>query len=352
MYLKHPDSRKIVRVKRVINVVDTAFLDRAIPAYLMTSKAEMQSPRTTGQKQEHLSKFRWFLQRDNIEIVDECAIQLFLQYIATAHMHPDGRWELSKEQVGSAALRSKQPVGRNTVRSYFTTLRAFFRWCLFRHLIESSPMEYMRPPTKEDRPVVPMEISQIDQLIEEAKRGRQPARDIAILYMLFDVGLRANELVALKVRDVDPYTNRVTVQHGKGDKTRHVFMGKKCAEALWVYNGARGECDPDDALFESRQGGHLQPNGLGQLIRKMGKRRGVTGVRCSPHTLRHSYGVTKLEMGCSDMYLMRSMGHSTMDSTKVYVNFVEGQMQRLQQAFSPADQLASSNKKRGRPRKS
>jgi integrase/recombinase XerC len=343
MNKRPPDHRK----KPALNLAE---LTRAIDGYVMDSRVRMQSPRTTEQKREHLGKLLWFLQNKGFSAITESSVQQFIAYIPAAHNDPEGRWGIADPTTGMPGISAKRPVGRNTVRSYFKTLKTFFGWCIKRTLIEKCPMELMQMPTKEDVDVVPMSISQIDQLIEAARLSKNPERNIAMITLLFDRGLRAAELVSLKVKDVDPFTNQITVT-GKGNKQRTVYMGRTCGQVMWDYHNSMGERSPEDALFESRDGGHLKPNGLGQVVRENGRRARVTGVRCSPHTIRHSYAVETLEAGASEIYLMRSMGHKTLDSSKGYANFVKASMQRQAAMFSPGDKLSQQpKKKRGRPR--
>ncbi len=100
-------------------------------------------------------------------------------------------------------------------------------------------------------------------------------RDQAMIMMLLDTGLRASELSALKVGDVDLKTGKVQVKHGrlggaKGGKGRTVFLGKSARRTLWRYLAERedGE-DPDAPLFLVQYDRPMNKNALRLLMAEL-----------------------------------------------------------------------------------
>ena len=79
------------------------------------------------------------------------------------------------------------------------------------------------------------------KILEAAKKGRTAIRDHALVCMLLDTGIRASELSALRVDNVDLTTAHVKVIDGKGGKDRTLIMGKSCKAALWRYLMQRPE---------------------------------------------------------------------------------------------------------------
>ena len=80
-------------------------------------------------------------------------------------------------------------------------------------------------------------------------------------------------------------------------------------------------------------------SGVYQAVADAGARAGIEGVRCSPHTLRHSFAVSFLRNGGNVYVLQKIMGHTTLDTLKRYVNLAERDCAEAHRSASPADRL-------------
>jgi len=111
-------------------------------------------------------------------------------------------------------------------------------------------------------------------------------RDRAIILTLLDTGLRASELCALKIGDVEQKTGRVHVKHGvsggaKGGKGRAVFPGKAARHAVWRYLADREDSEDSDApLFVDKVNHSLNKDALRHLISELGAKAQVK--KCHP----------------------------------------------------------------------
>jgi integrase/recombinase XerD len=161
-------------------------------------------------------------------------------------------------------------------------------------------------------------------------------RDVAIILVLVDTGLRASELCDLHVRDYDRKTGRLVVWHGKGDKQRSVYVGQIAQRALWRYIQQRKKPEPEAPLFEaSRGGGAMNRTTLRKLIERLGERAKVEGA--TPHRFRHTFAVNFLRNGGSLAALQDLLGHSTMEMVRRYARLAEVDLQAAQKIASPAD---------------
>ena len=129
-----------------------------------------------------------------------------------------------------------------------------------------------------------------------AMRRSTANRDRAIILTLLDTGLRASELCALTIGDVDQKTGKVHVKHGqrggaKGGKGRLVFLGKAARRALWRYLVTRDEGEgPDAPLSVGKLNRVFNKNALRQLMARLGKKAQV--ANCHPHRFRHTFAIT------------------------------------------------------------
>jgi site-specific recombinase XerD len=277
-------------------------------------------------------KLLWFLQQRELDQCGPHEMRLFLAYLNTAHEKPEGRW-------GDA--RRRKPMRPQAARFWWKELSAFWSFAVEQEAVAEHPMAKLRPPIiRQDQPQ-PLTEQQMVALFQAARKGRNPRRDEAILWVLVDTGLRASEVCSLRVKDVDVTTRRATVI-GKGNKRRAVCLGAAATKALFAYLKEQPR-DPDEFLFASgagRDAGEpMTRSGLLQLIRRLGKRARIEGARLSPHTLRHTFAVEFLRGGGHQFSLQELMGHTSVAMTRKYVMLAQSDIENQHRQFSPGDRL-------------
>jgi integrase/recombinase XerD len=122
-----------------------------------------------------------------------------------------------------------------------------------------------------------------------------------------------------------------------------VPIGSVAQKMLWKYiNHHRPQpISPKiTQLFLSARGFPLSRSGVEQMLTRLGERAGLKGVRCSPHTFRHSFAKNYLLNGADIFSLQKILGHSSLASVRNYVNLFAGDVKKQHQRFSPADNLA------------
>jgi integrase/recombinase XerD len=137
------------------------------------------------------------------------------------------------------------------VNAYFRILRAFSNFCLAEGLLEETPLKNVKAPRVPTDQIQPLSQEQLQGLVDAVRRTNAPERNVAVVLLLVDSGIRVSELFGLKMTDVDRGTGELTVV-GKGNKKRQVFMGVACRRALWHYlERERTQAQPDEPLFIS-----------------------------------------------------------------------------------------------------
>jgi site-specific recombinase XerD len=129
---------------------------------------------------------------------------------------------------------------------------------------------------------------------------------------------------------------------GKGNKERLIPIGKHVQRLLWRYiNRYR----PEPALvnrhflFLTRGGRPLTKDRVEKMMAYYGKKAGLQGVRCSPHTLRHTAAVRFLRHGGDVFSLQRMLGHSSLEMTRRYCELADIDVKRAHATASPVDNL-------------
>ena len=160
-------------------------------------------------------------------------------------------------------------------------------------------------------------------------------RDRAILLTLFDTGVRATELCNLLIDDYEQKGGRLHVRHGKGNKSRYLWLGEASRKALWRYLADRPAAQPEDPLFATRSNQPLDRNNLRHMVERCARRAGVKGA--TVHRFRHSFAINFLRNGGTVLELQRLLGHERMETLRIYVTLAESDLREAQQKASPAD---------------
>lgn len=309
-------------------------LRRYADGWLLDCKYRQLSPQTIATRQLTTDKFLWFLGAKGHKVVDSLAIRAFIGYVGSGHTEDGGRW-------GNAQLT--KPVRPRVVRDYFMNIRTMFRWMVEEGYIESNPMDGLKPPISRPDQVQPLTTEQVEALMSAARKSKYAKRDEAMLLFMLDTGVRASEICNLHMEDVD-VVNKKAIVLGKGNKHRAVFFGRTTSKALMTYLRAQKRED-SDRVFITEKSRAFTPNSLRQMVERLGGAARVAGVRCSPHTLRHTCAIQFLRNGGNVFSLQQMLGHTDLAMTRKYLALAQADIQAQHQAFSPVDRIRGGGRK-------
>jgi integrase/recombinase XerD len=258
-------------------------------------------------------------------------LKLFLVYVATACRRPVTRLtlaDLTSERV-LEFLRMIETERRNHVATRnqrLAALHTFYRYLAVHHhemlpeaeRVEATPTK--RCPTPK---TIFLEREEIDAIFKALpKDGALATRDRALLIVLYNSGARVQEIVDLRVGDVDldgPLRIRL---HGKGDKWRCCPLWPETVDLLKQLETVQSG-DKTLPLFTSRQFRPLTRFGIYKLVKRHTKSldTGAPGGKShgvSPHVFRHSLAVGLLEQGVEVNVIRGWLGHVSLDTTHRY----------------------------------
>jgi integrase/recombinase XerD len=307
--------------------------------WLGDGKSQGWRPRTLEDRRKALDRFIWWLENEAEASVVTSAltparVRAFLNYARDPR--PGGRYGSGR----AAATREARPA---TVNAYYRILRAFANFCRAEGLLQESPLKNVKAPRIPNDQIQPLSQAQVQALLDAVRRGRSPERDVAIIMLLVDSGLRASEICGLTIQDVDRGAGELWVT-GKGGKRRKVYMGTTARRALWRYLEVdRRQAPGGEPLFVSiggtQIGASLTANGIHRIVAKAGQAACLTAVRCSPHTLRHTFAVNFLRGGGNLLELQALMGHEDLTVLRRYVALAESDLAGAHRAASPVDRM-------------
>jgi integrase/recombinase XerD len=278
-----------------------------------------------------------------LEDVTVAQLRQFLQYL----LHP----VVGEKRFPNARHQVTGKLAPSTVVSYVLTIKAFFGWCLVEELIKVNPSARLSKPKIPERVVSAFTPDHIDRMLGVCDTSTVKGfRDYVLLLVLLDTGIRVSELCGLRLQDVHPRYIKV---FGKGQKEREIGMHSEVGKLLWKYiQKYRGtDTSKSDHVFLSKRGA-LTVSGVEDIFRNIKIQSGITDVRVSPHTFRHTFAKWYLMRGGDLFKLSRELGHSGVQITgEIYLaDFKSADARQDHEAFSPVGQLNLNAGKRSKLR--
>lgn len=277
-------------------------------------KSAKASPRTISIYRDGGDLFHsWCVERQlptHPRNIDKQQVQRFLVWLREEYINPKNK---------------RQGAAEATVRARFSCLRRFFNWCVADGTIERSPMEGMHGPKVEITPPDVLTDEEAEALLIACKGNDFfDKRDMALLHLMMETGLRRSEAANIMVEDVDFDRMQVRIFRGKGGKPGVAFLNDETARDLHKYVRIRDSHYAADKTVE-RAGEQVHPLWLAQKgglssdgVHHIWKRRArLAGIerRTFPHLARHSFGHRAKAAGLSDedvMTLGRWSDHKSM----------------------------------------
>jgi integrase/recombinase XerC len=166
-----------------------------------------------------------------------------------------------------------------------------------------------------------MDVDAMVGLLQAPPEDPQEVRDLAMWELFYSSGLRLSELVALDLQDLDFRESTLVVREGKGQKTRHVPIGRFARDAIenWLKVRETWPGASLSAVFTSRRGLRISPRSVqSRLARWQLKQGGAMAVH--PHMLRHSFASHLLESSGDLRAVQELLGHANLSTTQVYTH--------------------------------
>jgi site-specific recombinase XerD len=202
-----------------------------------------------------------------------------------------------------------------TVNRKLASLRGFLKWAAEAGHIQT-PLALKVPKFEPEQRPGPRWLDRREQsaLLRRVERGGQ-ARDIAIVKLLLNTGLRVQELCALTWKDVTVSERKgtLTVRRGKGSKRREIPLNKDAREAL-ESAGYGLHAGSEEAIFRGQRG-PLTPRGVQTLLARYGP---TDGPSLSPHALRHTFCKNLVDAGVGLEKVAALAGHEDLETTRRY----------------------------------
>jgi site-specific recombinase XerD len=238
---------------------------------------------------------------------------------------------------------------RTSIRRRAAAVRGFYRFLQREGIVDANPAELLSLPKANPRLPKVLKQADVGRLLDTAERrtdavdDHAPApeawRDLALVELLYDAGLRAGEACALRLSELDLRDGWVRVEQGKGGRDRVVPLADAAAVALRAYlDEGRGDLerrsqDAGDVVFLNTRGRPMTTRDVRRVVARLGG--ALDGRPVWPHLLRHSFATHLLEGGADLRSVQELLGHVDVGSTQVYTHVTRERLRAVYDATHP-----------------
>ena len=206
----------------------------------------------------------------------------------------------------------------SSVNRILSSLKNYYDYLEYKHLIEYNPLKDLNRPKKEKRLPNFINNNDYEEIIKKSLErtdfiGR---RNTLLLELLYSSGIRISEALNIKIKDINMGDKSIRIL-GKGSKMRIVYFGEYAKEYLEEYLKVRNSSL--EYLFLNKNNTLLTRRGAEYIISNLVKT-SLLKKKVTPHTFRHSYATEMLNNGADIRSVQELLGHSSLSTTGIYTH--------------------------------
>lgn len=277
------------------------------------------SKRTIFNYQKYILDFLDYLKKVNINLLfcDDNTIRNYLVYL------------------------HNQKYSKKTISLKLSSLRSFFEYLNYNNIMQENPMILISNPKVSKSIPHTLSILEIEDIINapniDTKIG---LRDMVILELLYSTGIRVNEIINIKIEDINSANKTIKIL-GKGNKERYVFYGHNLELLLSKYLQTRKEFNPQsNYLILNNLGNKITTKGISLIISKYAHN---IKSKITPHTLRHSFATHMLNEGANLRTVQELLGHKNLQTTEIYTHVSNERLRSVYLKTHPRNKNNMSN---------
>jgi site-specific recombinase XerD len=297
--------------RRILQILDGT-IDNALSGFITDRRSRQLSPRTIDYYQEKLTAFRKFIGEQGIEHLREITAEVLRLYM----------------------LNLSRTCTNGGIHAHYRALRSFFNWCEAEFENTFNPIKKISPPKINNHSREGISINDVMRMVDACK-SNMAIRDKAILLTLTDTGCRGSEFISLNVGDLDISKGEIFIRHGKGDKSREVYIGRNSIRYLKRYLTTRHDLIDYSPLWITNDGCRLAFSGLREIIRR--RAREATVNEPGIHDFRRCFAIEFLRNDGDIFTLQKILGHSSLEMVKRYLALAKSDCELVHRKASPID---------------
>lgn len=249
------------------------------------------------------------------------------------------QWPEAKEEDFTKFIRHQSRAGLSarSLARLISSLKSFYKFLILDEIIKKNPTVNLSSPKIWHKLPQFLTVEAVESLLRQPdEKSQRGLRDKAMLELLYATGLRASELISLKLKDIN-LKDGFLLCRGKGGKERIVPIGSSACLAVQKYvDDVRPRLlkRPNDFLFLSSRGGAFTRQGFWKMLKNYAKKAGL-GSKISPHVLRHSFATHLLERGADLRSVQLMLGHTQITTTQIYTHVSRERLRQVYEKYHP-----------------
>jgi site-specific recombinase XerD len=156
-------------------------------------------------------------------------------------------------------------------------------------------------------------------------------RNLTMLRLMLDAGLRASELLALRTSDIDLNTGKLAVIEGKGKKDRALWLNDAALALVRRWRESRPV--QSDLLFTTLKGEPVSGRYLREMVKRLGVKAGIK-KDVHPHLLRHTFATKFYRETRNILMTQKALGHEDVSTTMIYTHVVDAELEAALRSFN------------------
>lgn len=252
-------------------------------------------------------------------------LETFLDYIShNFNINREQAKDITHFHVRSwlADLKEKKDLKPRSLNRKMSSVQSFYKYLLKHELVDKNPVNQLHAQKLPKRLPTFIKEQEANYLLEELQfeEGFKGHTDRLICELLYQTGMRRNELLQLKETDIEWSLRQVRIL-GKGNKERLVPVRPELLQTIRLYINDKKQLgnEPNGYLLTLESG---EPLYAGYVYRTVKKYLSATTTlhKKSPHVLRHSFATHLLNNGANIQAIKDLLGHSSLAATQVYTH--------------------------------
>lgn len=166
-------------------------------------------------------------------------------------------------------------------------------------------------------------------LSQPNKKAPTGLRDLAMVKLMLNAGLRAAEVLNISAQDLDWTSGKLIIKHGKGKKDRIVWINEDDLEITRSWKEIK---PPNPFLFTTLQGKSINSRYLRAMVKRRAIKAGIT-KDVHPHLLRHTFATDLLKSTKNIRLVQKALGHASLSSTMIYTHIYDEELETALKSF-------------------
>lgn len=154
-------------------------------------------------------------------------------------------------------------------------------------------------------------------------------RNLCMLKVMLQIGLRASEVLKLKSTDIDWRNGKLKVVEGKGKKDRILWLNEDCLDVVRLWKQKKPE---SDFFFCTLDGKKIGDRYLRTMVKRYAQKAGIP-KDVHPHILRHTFATEFYRETKNIMMTQKALGHSNVSTTMIYTHIVDDELESAMKDF-------------------